>query len=114
LSESLLLLLLLLLLLSSLVDELSTSGLLPGLLVTSATDICLPTGGCPHVVTGLLVTLFVPLLELLLFLEETPEINIRNISIPVSTWSSYVQVVFHWQPSERIYYYACLLNRRKK
>jgi hypothetical protein len=64
------------------VDELSTSGLLPGLLVTS--DTCLPIGGCPHVVTGLLVTLFVPLLALLLSLEETPKINIRNVSTPVS------------------------------
>jgi hypothetical protein len=59
------------------VDELSTSALLPALLVTSATDICFLEGGRPHTVAGLLVTLFVPLLALLLFLEEAPKMNIK-------------------------------------
>jgi hypothetical protein len=67
------LLLLLLLLLSSLVDELSTSGVLPALLATSATDVCFLVFGHPCVVAGLLETLLVPLLALLSFLEESPK-----------------------------------------
>jgi hypothetical protein len=58
------------------VDEFSTSGLLPSLLVTSATGICFFEGGRPHAVTGLLLTLFVPLLALLLFLEEVPKMSV--------------------------------------
>jgi hypothetical protein len=59
------------------VDELSTSGLMAAPLVTSTADICFLAGGCPYAVAGLLVTLFVPLLALLLFLEEAPKTNIK-------------------------------------
>lgn len=77
-------LLLLLVLLSSLEDELSTSGVLPALLVTSATDACFLVFVRPCVVTGLLETVLVPLLALLSFLEESPKL-IKRLCIPANT-----------------------------
>jgi hypothetical protein len=76
-------LLLLLLLLSSLVDELSTSGVLPALLAISATDVSFLALGRPCAVSGLLETLLVPLLALLSFLEESPKL-IKRLCKPTN------------------------------
>jgi hypothetical protein len=76
-------LLLLLLLLSSLVDELSTSGVLPALPAISATDVSFLALGRPCAVSGLLETLLVPLLALLSFLEESPKL-IKRLCKPTN------------------------------
>ena len=100
------LLLLLLLLLSSLVDELSTSGVLPALLPISATDVSFVELGCPCVVSGLLETLLVPLLALLSFLEQSPKL-IKRLCIPTNRERSCKEEILKFSAALYVDYWAC-------